>query len=412
MRNFLDSACKRIIGWLLGNAFSDDSLKIAFIQTWKGLILFEDCCGDGFVQRIAQCGTGMRYCGQDNSWNSAARGGCDQADGGEGTAIALMAASGGQWIDKTVMGPLPEMEVLAGFVWFEDNATAVVEMATVSGLQLLCPEQRNPLKTTTYGTGQLVRAAIDKGARHILLAIGGSATVDGGVGAAMAMGWKFLNQDRMEIGLGGGELLRINTISPPCAGLTSATVEVLCDVDNPLCGPQGAARVYGPQKGATPQIVDLLDAALSHLADKIKNQLGCEIRSLPGSGAAGGLAAGAIAFLKGRLVSGIDAVMSQNRLQEVMSDADWVITGEGCYDEQSLRGKVISGVSRVAKETNTKVGVIAGQVRLPVEKYRAAGVETAVACMGSGMKLEFALANAETLLDRAAQRFARECLSV
>jgi glycerate 2-kinase len=154
-------------------------------------------------------------------------------------------------------------------------------------------------------------------------------------------------------------------------------------------------------------MVDLLDAAMSHLADMVKNQLGCDIRSLPGSGAAG-----AVAFLKGRMVSGIDAVMSHHRLQEVMSDTDWVITGEGCYDEQSLRGKVISGVSRFAKETDTKVGVIAGQVRLPVEKYRAAGVETAMACMDSGMTLEFALASAETLLDQAARRFARECLNV
>lgn len=332
------------------------------------------------------------------------------ADGGEGTAVALMAAGGGQWIEKTVMGPLHEMEVQAGFVWFEDSATAVVEMATASGLQLLRPEQRNPLRTTTYGTGQLIGAAIENGARRILLAVGGSATVDGGVGAAMALGWKFLNKDRQNIGFGGGELQRIDTIVPPCVGRESVTVEVLCDVDNPLCGPQGAARVYGPQKGATPQMVEMLDTALVHVADRVKDQLGCDVGYLPGGGAAGGLAAGAVAFMNARLVSGIDAVMSQSRLQEAMADADWVITGEGRFDEQSLRGKVVSGVSRVAEENGSRVGVLAGQVLLPVETYRAAGVETAMACMECKMELEYAIAHAENLLDRAARRFAGEYL--
>ena len=333
------------------------------------------------------------------------------ADGGEGTAVVLMAAADGRWIDKSVMGPLHEMEVQAGFVWFEDSAKAVVEMAAASGLQLLRPEQRNPLQATTYGTGQLISAAIDYGARRILLAVGGSATVDGGVGAAMALGWKFLAKDRREIGFGGGELLRIDKIVRPCVGRASVTVEVLCDVNSPMCGRQGAARVYGPQKGATPQMADILDAALCHLADLVKDQLGCDVRNVPSGGAAGGLAAGAVAFMNARLVSGIDTVMSQSRLQEAMADADWVITGEGSFDEQSLRGKVVWGVSRVAKATNTKVGVLAGQVLLPVEEYRAAGVETALACMDCRMQLEYAIANAENLLDGAARRFAGDCLN-
>ena len=333
------------------------------------------------------------------------------ADGGEGTAAALMAAAGGRWVEKIVMGPLHQIEAQASFVWFEDGAKAIVEMATASGLQLLRPEQRNPLQTTTYGTGQLIKAAIDYGARRILLAVGGSATVDGGVGAAMALGWKFLTKDRQEIGFGGGELLRIDKIVPPCVGRANVTVEVLCDVDNPLCGRQGAARVYGPQKGASQQMVEILDAALCHLADLVKDQLGCDVRNLPNGGAAGGLAAGAVAFMNARLVSGIDTVMSQSRLQEAMADADWVITGEGSFDEQSLRGKVVWGVSRVAKVTNTRVGVLAGRVLLPVEKYRAAGIETALACMDSRMQLEYAISNAENLLDGAARRFAGEYLN-
>jgi len=353
------------------------------------------------------------------------------ADGGEGTASVLMVAAGGQWIPRTVMGPLPDMHVNGGFVWFEEpaqTATAVVEMAAASGLTLLPPERRNPLSTTTYGTGQLLKAAIDYGARRILLAVGGSATVDGGVGAAVALGWRFLTKDRQQIGFGGGELSQIAKIVGPRVAAcpesgpvrrgrsmrrngTDRGVEVLCDVDNPLCGEHGAARVYGPQKGATPQMVETLDAGLAHLARLIRDQLGRDVADLPGAGAAGGLAAGAVAFMNARLVQGIDTVMSQSRLQEAMTDADWVITGEGCFDEQSLRGKVVSGVARLAKATDTKVCVLAGQVLVPAEKYRAAGIQTALACMDNQMQLDYAIANAEPLLDRAARRFATDYLN-
>ena len=366
------------------------------------------------------------------------------ADGGEGTASVLMAAAGGQWIRRTVMGPLPEIQAEAGFVWLPDSSTALVEMATASGLPLLKPEQRNPLKTTTCGTGQLIKAAIDHGANHILLAIGGSATVDGGVGAAMALGWRFLVQDGQEIGLGGGQLGRIaKIVAPVCSVLvraspgrasvparlkescgdarptkktphgvtTNVSVEVLCDVDNPLCGEHGAAQVFGPQKGATPEMVEALDAALAHLAHLVKEQLGLDIACLPGAGAAGGLAAGAVAFLNGRLISGVDAVMSQIRLPEAVTGADWVITGEGAFDEQSLRGKVVSGVVRVARALGARVAVCAGQVRLAPETYRPAGIEAAVACMDAGMELDYALAHSAELLDGAARRFAREFLS-
>jgi glycerate 2-kinase len=328
------------------------------------------------------------------------------ADGGEGTAAALMAAAGGRWIKVAAMGPLPEMQVDAGFVWLPDSRMAIVEMAVASGLTLLEPGRQNPLKTTTYGTGQLIDAAIKHGAHRILLAIGGSATVDGGVGAAMALGWSFLDSAGREINLGGGELSKIERIAPPPTEVL-VPVDVLCDVNNPLCGEHGAAYIYGPQKGATPEMVKALDAGLLHLARITKEQLGRDIAHLPGAGAAGGLAAGAMAFMNAHLVSGIDEVMSVSRLQEELADADWVITGEGKFDSQSLRGKVVSGVARVARQSGVKVAVIAGQVALDPDTYRTAGVRTALACKPDSMTLTAAMANADALVAEAAHRFAQ-----
>ncbi len=327
------------------------------------------------------------------------------ADGGEGTAAALMAGASGEWIRRAVMGPLPGMEVEAGFVWLGEDRTAVVEMAAASGIQLLRPEQLNPLKTTTFGTGQLIQGALEHGAERILLGVGGSATVDGGVGAAMALGWQFLADDGKQVPLGAGSLARIRRIVPP-SGRFETPVDVLCDVDNPLCGVHGAARVYGPQKGATPEMVEALDEALSHVASLVGEQLGIHVRDLPGAGAAGGLGAGAVAFLEARIVSGIETVMAQAGLKGEVSDADWVITGEGSFDSQSLRGKVVSGVARVGRQAGARVGVIAGQVALADPVYQAAGIEAAVACMQPGMELRFALEHSPELLREAARRFA------
>jgi glycerate kinase len=183
-------------------------------------------------------------------------------------------------------------------------------------------------------------------------------------------------------------------------------VKVLCDVDNPLCGEHGAARVYGPQKGATPQMVGILDANLSHLAARVKDQLGENIKDLPGSGAAGGLAAGAVAFLDARLVSGVDEVIAQNGLREALADADWVITGEGRFDTQSLRGKVVSGVARAAREAGAKVAVLAGQVLLPPELCRRSNIEIALPLMAGSMTVEHAIAHTESLLAETASEFA------
>jgi len=332
------------------------------------------------------------------------------ADGGEGTAAALMAARQGQWIEQKVTGPAPSMQVDAGFVWLPAERTAVVEMASASGLELLGEQQRNPLYTTTYGTGQLIDAAIRHGAGRILLGVGGSATVDGGVGAALALGWRFLDEQGRDIPLGGGGLNRIGEIAPPSEPL-EVFVDVLCDVDSPLCGPHGAARIYGPQKGATPEMVETLDAGLAHLATQVREQLGTEIAKIPGAGAAGGLAAGAVAFLDARLVSGVEVAMDEIRLREAVADADWVVTGEGCFDQQSLRGKVVSGVVRVAREGGARVAVLAGRVLVSPPVLETLGIDIALACMNDSMSLRHALTHSEELLGAAASRLARDHLA-
>ena len=327
------------------------------------------------------------------------------ADGGEGTAAAMMDALSGERIAARVTGPLPHMQIDAGFAWFGKGSKALVEMAEASGLTHLRPNELNPLKTTTYGTGQLIRAALDEGARHLWLAVGGSATVDGGVGAAMALGWQFLDAQSRAVGLGGGELERITSIIPP-PDLKMPPVEVFCDVDNPLCGLNGAAHVFGPQKGATPKMVERLDAGLAHLARVVRACIGMDILDLPGAGAAGGLGAGAVAFFGGRLVSGIETVIAAAGLRDALKGADWVITGEGCFDAQSLHGKVVSGVVRAAQGSGARIAVIAGSVRLSPTEYREHGVEIALALRPPGMSLEKALAEAPALLAEQLRDFA------
>jgi glycerate 2-kinase len=332
------------------------------------------------------------------------------ADGGEGTAHAMLAARTGQWITVNVIGPLPDMRVEAGFAWFADTQTALVEMAIASGITLLRKDELNPLKTTTYGTGELIKAAIDKKPAKILLAVGGSATTDGGVGAAMALGWKFLDAQDRPIGLGGEALSKIIQIVRPI-DLKLPLVEVLCDVTNSLTGPHGAAHIFGPQKGATPQMVEQLDAGLKHLADLVKAQLGIDIDNVPGAGAAGGLAAGAIAFMNAKIVSGIETVISASGLSDELSDADWVITGEGCFDSQSLRGKVVSGIAKNVSNTTAHVGVLAGCVKLTKKDWRQFGIADVISAQQPGMSSEYAIANAERLLAEAATEFARRHFS-
>ena len=323
------------------------------------------------------------------------------ADGGEGTAAAMIAGRSGRWISKTVTGPLPGREVQAGFAWFEAQKQALVEMAAASGITLIGSDELNPMKTTTWGTGQLIQAAANYGAQRILLAVGGSATVDGGVGAAMALGWQFLDADGQALGPGGAVLEHIRTIVRP-DDLTLPPIEVLSDVDNPLCGPRGAARVFGPQKGATPAMVEQLEHDLNHLASLIATQVGKDVTQLPGAGAAGGLGGGAAAFMDATIALGIDRIIEVSHIMDHLADADWVITGEGAFDHQSLMGKVISGICRAAKESSTSVAVIAGQVSVQPDEYKRHGIVTAVPCRKPDMPLAYALEHADSLLAQAA----------
>jgi len=338
------------------------------------------------------------------------------ADGGEGTARAMIEAADGLWIPRITMGPLKQMQVEAGFASFSDETT-LVEMASASGLELLKPEQFNPLKATTYGTGQLIKAAVQHRTKRILLAVGGSATVDGGVGAAMALGWKFLDYKKNTVPLGGEGLEKIAEIIKPDPSLLlnhedrPVEVKVLCDVDNPLCGEQGAAEVYGPQKGATPQMVKQLDKSLAHLAKLVREQLGREIENIPGAGAAGGLAAGAVAFMNATIVSGIETVMARSNLRRELESADWIITGEGSFDRQSLSGKVISGILKMALQTNTRVAVIAGQVNIPESEYRDLGISAVIPTKPDDMPLAEALLESRILLASAAKHFAAKYLA-
>lgn len=327
------------------------------------------------------------------------------ADGGEGTAMAMIAAANGEWTAAEVVGPLMDMRVEAGFGWFAAERFAVVEMATASGLEMLAGDRRDPMRTTTYGTGELIVAAIEHGAKKVMLTVGGSATVDCGIGAAIAMGWRFVDGDGKDFCIGESRLTDIAEIVRPVKDI-DVEVEVLCDVENPLCGDSGAARIYGPQKGATAEMVEELEAGLAHVAGLARDQLGVDIAEMAGAGAAGGLAGGAVAFFEGRLVSGIETVMAHCGLREELEAADWVITGEGKFDEQSLSGKVVSGILKLAKETGTKVAVIAGQVEVGEERWRQCGIDAALACQADGMNEYEAMAQAERLLGAAAVRLA------
>lgn len=329
------------------------------------------------------------------------------ADGGEGTAMTLRSARGGEWVPVRVTGPLPDMRVQAGYVRLTHTSGALVEMASASGLELLRADQLDPLTATTYGTGELIAHTLGRGARRLWLAIGGSATVDGGTGAATALGWRFRDHRGKDAGLGGRALERIAHVEPPPGPTPAVSVDVLCDVDNPLLGPRGAARVFGPQKGATPAVVDRLEAGLANLADVVERDLGRDVRSLPGAGAAGGLGAGAVAFLGARLVRGVEAVMDAVGLEEAIEDADWVMTGEGRYDEQSFGGKVVSGVVGRARAVGCRVAIVVGQTALTAD---VGGVDVMEIASPPDLPLVEALGRGEELIARAAERVAREHL--
>lgn len=329
------------------------------------------------------------------------------ADGGEGTVEALVTAGRGRYLKKAVSSPLGEpIEAVMGLL---PDGTAVIEMAAASGLPLVPKDKRNPLRTTTRGTGELIKAALDEGAGKILIGIGGSATNDGGAGVAQVLGARLLDSQGREISPGGAALANLDVIdvSRLDPRLQDVDIAVICDVDNPLCGPRGASTVYGPQKGASPDMVRQLDQNLNHFAEVINRQLGRDIRNIPGAGAAGGLGGGLLAFTKAELKSGAEAVLDTIRFDEMVCDYDLVITGEGRIDAQSAYGKVPKGVGTRAQKQGKPVIAIVGSLGEGAEVMYEYGLQAIVPIVNRPMTLEEAVEHAYELVVQAAERVSR-----
>lgn len=323
------------------------------------------------------------------------------ADGGEGTVDAFLAAVGGERRALEVTGPLGH-PVTAAWALLPDG-TAVVEMAQAAGLPLVGRDLR-VLETTTYGVGQLIAAAAASGAARLVVGLGGSATNDGGAGAAAALGVVFRDAAGEAFVPVGGTLGRIASIdvSGLDARVAALPVTVMCDIDNPLCGPRGASAVFGPQKGAGPDDVPVLDAGLAHLAALVRRDVGVDVADLPGSGAAGGMGGGFVAFLGAALVPGIEAVLDAVGFDRLVADADAVVTGEGSFDTQSLAGKVAWGVASRCRELGVPVFILAGRVDPDaVRAARDAGVADVVSINPPGQPLAESIARVRENLERA-----------
>lgn len=289
------------------------------------------------------------------------------ADGGDGTIEVLVRGRRGRFHTAIVPGPLGR-PVRARYGLLDGGSVAAIEMAQASGLRLLAPKERNPMKTSTFGTGLLMRTAVERGARRLIVGVGGSATVDGGAGMAAALGYRFLDKRGRLVPPNGGGLARIERVDPEpylkwkqAAG-GAIEVSVVCDVNNLLLGPKGAARVFGPQKGASPAQVARLEEGLARLADAIQRDLGISVRSMRGGGAAGGLGAGLIAFCGATLCPGAALVAEIIGLEEKLAGADWVITGEGRLDRSTLHGKAPAWVLELARKQNARVIGVAGSI--------------------------------------------------
>ena len=330
------------------------------------------------------------------------------ADGGEGTVQSLVDATGGHLQTHRVLTPLKD-EVDAKFGILADGETAVIEMAAASGLTLVAPDARNPLRTTTYGTGQLICAALDAGCRRLIIGIGGSATNDGGCGMAEALGVRLLDAKGKQILRGGGNLEHLRSID--MTGLHPAISEtetvVACDVNNPLTGPDGASHVYGPQKGATPEMIETLDACLAHFDTILAQTLGKSFNDIPGAGAAGGLGAGLMAFLNAELKLGVDIMIDAVQLKERVKGASLVFTGEGQLDFQTAFGKTPVGVAKVAKAHNIPVIAIAGGIAEGAEAVYEAGIDAMLGIVQEPMSLEVAVEDATRLIADTAEQAAR-----
>lgn len=329
------------------------------------------------------------------------------ADGGEGTVQSLVDASNGTIIEHQVTGPLGE-QVPAFFGLMGDDKTAVIEMAAASGLHLVSPNLRNPMLTTSYGTGELILAALDHGVDHIIVGIGGSATNDGGIGMAQALGVQLLDNKGQALGFGGQALAQlasidITTVDPRLAHIK---LEVACDVDNPLCGKKGASHIFGPQKGATPAMVAELDQHLAHYAAIIKRDLAIDVKDMAGAGAAGGMGAALLGLFNAQLRSGIEIVIDAVHLGDIIKDADLVITGEGRIDSQTIHGKTPIGVARTAKKYHKPVIGIAGCLSQDCGVVYDHGIDAVFSVVPAAMSLEHAFNNAAVNVELTARNIA------
>lgn len=317
------------------------------------------------------------------------------ADGGEGTVEALIAATNGKIITTNVVGPLGN-KIKSFYGVCGDNKTAVIEMAASSGLDLIAQEKRNPLITTSFGTGELILKALDAGYRKFVIGIGGSATNDAGAGMLQALGVKLLDDKGQDIEYGGQSLAKLAKID--INGLDSrikdSCIEVACDVNNPLTGLLGASAVFGPQKGATPEMVKTLDGCLSYFAYIVKSDLDKEIDKQPGSGAAGGMGASLLGFLDAKLRSGVDIIIEYTNFKNLVQDADLVITGEGRIDSQSIYGKAPIGIAKVAKEYGVPVIAIAGSLGSDAHVVKDYGIDAVFSVVNTPCTLDDALKNA------------------
>ncbi len=335
------------------------------------------------------------------------------ADGGEGTVAALVAATDGQLRQTEVTDPLGN-KIMAQWGILGDGQTAVIEMAAASGLPLVPKEQRDPRVTTTFGTGELIKAAMAEGLAKIIIGIGGSATNDGGTGMARALGARFLDAAGQEVAAGGGSLAEICQIET--AGLDprlqTTEIVVACDVDNPLCGSLGASAVFGPQKGATPEMVQQLDAGLAKYAICAQQATGRDVAEKAGAGAAGGLGAGLMFFTPAQLKPGVEIVLDAVGFAEIVKDADFVITGEGRTDFQTAFGKAPVGVAKVAKRFDVPVFCISGGLGDGADDVLTQGIDAVMSICDRPLSLEECMAAGGQLIEPAAARLCRIVLAV
>ena len=325
------------------------------------------------------------------------------ADGGEGTVDALISALNGQKILCEVTGPLPAQKVKTYFGLLNEGKTAVIEMAKANGIHLIEPAQRNPLLTTTLGTGEMIKAALDLGVSKIIIGLGGSVNNDAGAGMAQALGVKFLDDNNIQVAVGGGQLDQIRIIDTASLDKRLKKVEIMIasDVNNPLCGVNGASYIFGPQKGATPQMVQQLDQNLSHFAEVVESALKLSKQNIPGAGAAGGLGFGLMAFAGASIHSGVEIVIEQTQLAEKIAQAEYVFTGEGKIDFQTKFGKTPFGVAQVAKRLNKPVIAFSGLVGDGIDELYDLGFSQIIGINPLNFDLEDAMQNAERHLEDA-----------